>query len=122
MRTPLNDRRQNITTEVKWTTPSSIDQKLIVTYGLDRGGKVREAFCAGYRADTDLCALTNDACIMMSLLLQHGVSITEVAAACGQNTAEGETDGPPASLLGAIAREGVNIERLWNSGQIGLMK
>lgn len=112
-RQPLRDRRANVTQEVAWQSPSGPDTKLIVTYGLDRDGKVKEAFCAGFRAGTDICALANDACVMMSLLLQSGMDISQVSAACGENkpvedkTAE---PGPPASLLGAIAREGTKVQ------------
>lgn len=125
-RSPIQDRRANVTEEVAWAPAGGPDTKLIVTYGLDRFGKVKEAFCAGFRANTDICMLTNDACIMMSLLLQHGVDIAEVSAACGENKQpDDKTDqrGPPVSLLGAIARKGIEVQgseyaravaRAWN--------
>lgn len=110
-RTAIKDRRANITTSIEWTSSNGPDVKLNVTYGMNDQGYIKEAFCAGFRAGTDVCALANDACIMMSLLLQHGVTIAHVADACGENRPEGATSGPPASLLGAIAREGVLIEK-----------
>lgn len=110
MRKPLRNRRANVTTVIKWTSKSQADTKLIVTYGLDRAGKIKEAFCAGFRAETDICALANDACIMMSLLLQHGIDITYIAEACGENKPAQAETGTPASLLGAIAKEGVVLQ------------
>lgn len=112
-RQPLRDRRANVTQAVAWQSPSGPDTKLIVTFGLDRQGKVKEAFCSGFRAGTDICALANDACVMMSLLLQSGMDIADVSAACGEDKpVEDKTPGagPPASLLGAIAREGIKVQ------------
>lgn len=112
-RRPLRDRRANVTQEVAWTSPSGPDSKLIVTFGLDREGKVKEAFCAGFRAGMDICALANDGCIMMSLLLQSGMDISAIAEACGENKPVEDKrpgSGPPASLLGAIARAGVTVQ------------
>lgn len=106
MRTVIANRRPNLTTVVQWTGSAGPDHKLIVTFGIERK-LVKEAFCAGFRSGTDVCALANDACIMMSLLLQHGVDISTIADACGQ-----EREGQPSSLLGAIAREGVIIQKL----------
>jgi hypothetical protein len=100
---------------VAWQGSAGPDTKLIVTYGIE-DERIKEAFCAGFRAGTDICALANDACVMMSLLLQHGVSIEALADACGEDRQEGATTGKPSSLLGAITREGVRIERAIQSG------
>ena len=114
-RKPMKNRRSNITCHVSWTSRSGPDTKLIVTYGIE-DNKVKEAFCSGFRADSDICSLANDGCIMMSLLLQHGVDIMSVANACGENRMEKESSGPPASLLGAIAREGAFVEKILQQG------
>lgn len=109
-RAQLNNRRVNVTANVAWHSPSGPDHKLIVTYGINPEGKIKEAFCAGFRASTDICALANDACILLSLLLQEGYALNVIAAKLGENRAEGATTGEPASLVGAIARKGVEIE------------
>lgn len=107
----LNTRRPNLTTEVAWRSPAGPDQKLIVTYGFDDDGKVREAFCAAFRATSDLVALANDACVMFSMLMQHGEELANVADAVGEDRPEGAASGPPSSLIGAIVRRALEIER-----------
>jgi hypothetical protein len=85
--------------------------KMQVTFGLDQLGHVKEVFGRASKTGTDLQGLISDGCIAVSLLLQHGMSIEEVAVALGENRPEGEKSGPPASPLGAIARAGVEVER-----------
>jgi hypothetical protein len=109
-RNELPPRRICVTTTVAWSSPAGPDQKLIVTYGLHMN-KVKEAFCAGFRAGTDICALANDACILFSRLLQYGDTLEELIRSMGENRQEGEKSGPPASLIGAIARKALEIEK-----------
>lgn len=109
-RTPLPPRRAAYTTVVLWKCIGGPDHKLIVTCGFDAEHVLREAFCAGFRADTSLCALANDACILLSRLLQHGERIEDLASALIEDRPEGAPSGPPASIIGAIARAGVEIQ------------
>ncbi len=110
-RTELRNRRGGITTKVKWTTPGGHDHNIIITIGIDDGGMVREIFVAGFRAESQLNALANDATIVLSRLLQFGVNIEEIAGTLCENSQEGQTHGPPASMLGAIVREAARIQR-----------
>jgi hypothetical protein len=110
-RTAMPDRRQSVTTNVAWTSPAGPDQKLVVTYGFDVRNRIREAFCSSFRASTDVCALANDACIMLSLLLQYGFTLEAISQKLGENRQEGVGAGPPASMIGAIIRKGLEIER-----------
>lgn len=107
-RKELSTRRSNITETVRWDT-RGVDQKLIVTFGIVQG-RVVEAFCSGFRASTDICALANDACILLSLLLQDGADIKELAPKLGEDRAEGASRGPPSSLIGAIVIAGARIQ------------
>lgn len=106
----LPSRRQSMTTTVVWSpSPGGPGQKLVVTFGFDDAGQLREAFCASFRAGSSLVALANDACILLSRLLQHGDSINVVSRSLGENREEGAALGPPSSLVGAIARKAVEV-------------
>lgn len=88
-----------------------------VGYGFDSDGCVREVFADARKTGSDTQATLSDACIMLSLLLQHGMSIADIAAALGENRAEGASSGDCASVLGIISRAGVALEqggvRVW---------
>ena len=104
----LDNRHFSVTTHVEWQ-----GQKLVVTYGFDiTHNHVREAFCAAFKRESDVVALANDAAILLSRLLQHeNEHIETIAKSLGENRVEGQTSGPPASLIGAIARRGAEVER-----------
>ena len=69
-----------------------------------------EVFADGRRTGSDAQAMLSDACIAVSLLLQRGMTIGEVAASFGELRAEGQANGSPASLLGRIAIAGAALE------------
>ena len=108
-RTRLTTRHTSVTTNIHWTSPNGIDQKFVVTYGFDDKHQIREVFCAGFKAGTDLVAFANDACILLSRLLQHGEHLADISKTLGENRQEGQTQGPPASVLGAIVRKGMEL-------------
>lgn len=105
------ERRPGLTYEVAFAPPGHKDTKLIVTFGFwpDDEGRPRiiEAFCASFRADSQVCSMANDAMIMLSHLLQRGESIEMLAAAMGEDT----TAGKPLSIVGAILRKAVEVDR-----------
>jgi hypothetical protein len=110
-RTSLPDRRPGYTTKVAWSpTRGGPDHNLIVTFGFDADWCVREAFCASFRAEGGFVALANDACVVLSRLLQHGEDIQDISASMSENRQEGAAGGPPASILGAICRAGVRMQ------------
>lgn len=111
MRTPLPNKRKTITETVTHTTASGGDFAFPVTFGFDEAGAIREFFCTPSKTGTDIQALINDGALAMSILLQHGVSISELADTLGENRGEGEKSGPPSSAFGAIARAGVAVEQ-----------
>jgi len=110
MRIRLNTRHPSVTTKIAWRSGVAGDQHLIVTYGLDERGRIKEAFCASFRAAGDVIALANDARILFSRLLQHGDDLLSIAKSLGEDRVEGAASGPPSSLVGAIARKAVEIE------------
>jgi hypothetical protein len=110
-RVPLKNRRLSTTCVVRHTSNNGQQWDFTVTFGFDMDGRVRECFCNSPKSGTDMQAFISDACIAVSLLLQHGMPITLVAAAFGEDRPEGADAGPPSSPLGAIARVGVTIER-----------
>lgn len=97
MRTALPHRRSNITRAVEWNGHS-----FTVTIGLDPvTWRPAEVF-----ADTskggDMAAALADACVVISLALQHGITPADLGKSLGRVPllwAEGDA---PASPIGAI--------------------
>jgi hypothetical protein len=96
----LPDRRPSETRAVAWRGGA-----LAVTAGFDPAtGAVREVFASGYRFGSDLQATIDDACVIVSIALQHGARPAELRRSLGTVPALGDA-GPgeePASVLGAI--------------------
>lgn len=89
------------------------EAKLHVTYGL-AGGRWCEVFCAPHKdlkVGTDVAANATDSCIAISMLLQLGMTFAKLAASFGEDRPEGASSGPPSSWLGAIARQGAELEK-----------
>lgn len=95
-RTPLPTRRRNETIATTWQ-----DHAFTVTRGLDDSGHVREVFCdtakGGQMADT-----LDDACVLISIALQHGVTMAELAKSLGRVPRIAAEGDEPASPIGAI--------------------
>jgi hypothetical protein len=90
-------------------------QKYHVGYGQEIVGKVVqprvvEVFADAKRTGSDSQAQLADSCIAISLLLQHGLTMKQIAEAFGESRSEGMASGPPSSILGCIARAGVALE------------
>ena len=62
-------------------------------------GRPGEVFASGAKSGCDLDYLLDDACVALSLLLQHGVAPAKLAHAMGR-AGDGAT---PASIIGALA-------------------
>lgn len=77
-RVSLPDRRPSVTVKVYHVWANDRTNNLQVTFGFDEVGHVREMFCADFKEGTDMHVLIGDACVVMSLLLQHGYSVREV--------------------------------------------
>jgi hypothetical protein len=73
--------------------------------------EVLEFFADARHTGTDFEAFLHDACIAMSLLVQHGCSSEMQVAAYGEHRNEGQERGAASSIMGVIARMGVEIEK-----------
>ena len=97
----LPNRRPNMTVELEHDS-----RNYAVTVGFDpRHERIREVFTHGAQVGSAMDAILDDACVALSLLLQHGVEPAALAASMGR-LGEGAV---PASIIGAltdlIARE-----------------
>lgn len=73
---------------------------LLVTFGLDDFGRIREVFTSSFKTGQDLNLLAEDASIALSQWLQRGAEIADVAKSLGE----------PPSLLGTIAQAGAALQ------------
>jgi hypothetical protein len=96
-RNRLPQRRPSENIRVEWG-----GHRFHVTVGYHPDtGQVMEAFYGdGMKTGTDLRSMAEDACVLISLLLQHGVGIEDVGKSLGRVPAFGQD--APASIVGAI--------------------
>lgn len=72
-------------------------QRFTVTVGFYPDGRPGEVFTHGVRIGSSLDALLADACVLLSLMMQHGIETSELATSMGRlGSAE------PASIIGAV--------------------
>jgi hypothetical protein len=72
-------------------------QRFTVTVGFYPDGRAGEVFTHGMRIGSSLDALLADACVLLSLMMQHGIEARELASSMGRlGSAE------PASIIGAV--------------------
>lgn len=91
----LPDRRPAITMELVHDFRS-----YSVTIGFDVArNAIGEAFTHGAKVGSAMDAILDDACVTLSLLLQHGVEPAALAASMGR-LGDGKT---PASIIGSLA-------------------
>ena len=69
-----------------------------VTIGYFEDGQPGEVFCHGAKVGSGMNLLIDDACVALSILLQHGVEPQALAHSMGRLG-----DGAPASIIGALA-------------------
>lgn len=74
---------------------------VLATFGFGEDGRVREMFCADFKAGTGVQVLVMDACVMASTILQHGQTAKQLSAML--------TQGP--SLIGALVAEAARIDK-----------
>jgi len=96
-RTILPQRRPSENIRAEWS-----GHRFHVTVGYHPAtGQVMEVFYAdGMKSGTDLRSMAEDACVLISLLLQNGVGIEDVGKSLGRAPAFGKD--APASIVGAI--------------------
>lgn len=96
----LPTRRPNATREVEHA-----GFRFTVTVGFDLSGRPLEVFADGVKIGTDIGHIIADACVVISLALQHGCPAELLPKSMGRVPlpAMGEDVCGPASPLGAIA-------------------
>lgn len=99
VRTPLPGRRPSWTSTILYR-----DQPLEVTVGFDPAGEPREVFATGPREGSDMAHVLADACVVISIALQHDIPAVALTKSlgtvpCWRNGEEGQA---PASPIGAI--------------------
>lgn len=98
----LPNRRPSVVRTITWQEPGggTIECDIGVSFHLD--GRVAEVFASDLKIGSTLRLLLEDACVLASLALQHGVTPTELAHSMGRQPIT-ETDTAPASIIGAVA-------------------
>jgi hypothetical protein len=115
-RMELPNARRGIRTPVVFTTPSGNEAYYITTFNLsEETGRIIECFICHddskeMKTGSEMQALLEDGCKLLSRCLQYGDTIHDLAAYCGENRPEGQKNGPPSSVIGAIARTGAALE------------
>jgi hypothetical protein len=103
-RTPLPTRRPSTTVDAIWQDQGlSVPHELTVTVGLYPDGRPGEVFVNTAKGG-QMQAVLADACVLVSLLLQHGVSPADMAKSLGRvpDLSRGKGDTAPASPIGAV--------------------
>lgn len=104
----LPNRRLTITHTVVWD-----GRTMMVGVGFDRAGVAREIFLNGHKVGSKFEALMQDACVVVSWLLQHGPRAADLAEQIDRPHDDTDKDGnpaPAASLIGWILIKLAEIE------------
>lgn len=99
-RKPLPNRRENETVSAIWTAPDGSSHAFAVCVGFDDMGAVREVFVN--HAKGAMAATLADACVLISIALQCGISRDALGKSLGRIPAWGEDETSPASPIGTI--------------------
>lgn len=99
-RKSLPNRRPNISAAANWQ-----GHAFTVTVGFDDQFEPREVFAD--HAKGDMAATLADACVIISIALQHGIEVTALGRSLGSVPAwiNGEQTDAPASPIGTIIAE-----------------
>lgn len=101
MRSALPNRRPSVTAETIWTAQDGSAHPFTVTIGFDPQGKPQEVFAN--HAKGALAAMLADACVLVSIALQHGITPDALGKSLGR-VPVWDADAP-ASPLGTIIEE-----------------
>lgn len=114
MRTKLPNRRMSNTLPFTHVNFMGNEIKSFLTFGYDAEGTIKEVFCADPRIGTDIQAMLVDVCILISLNLQSGADIERLAKSMGENRGEGQSIGPPASVVGSVMQAALTMQHSLN--------
>lgn len=95
-RVTLPNRRPNETTATEWQ-----GHAFTVTVGYDLAGMPREVFSDMAKAGSAMQAVLADACVLISIALQHGIEPAALSRSLGVVPGWSGEDGP-ASPIGAL--------------------
>lgn len=98
----LPNRRINVTEPLRWQ-----GYELELTVGFGVSGMVREVFVNNAKVGSEIEGMLQDACVVISILLQRHHPLVSLAQSIGRHGAD---DGPPTSLLGEIIDRMAAIE------------
>jgi hypothetical protein len=98
-RTILPSRRPNETRDVQFA-----GGRYTVSVGFYGDGRPGEVFFDGAKEGSDVRAIMSDACVLISIALQHGITRAELERSLGivPRWIDGNESEGPASLIGAI--------------------
>lgn len=105
-RARLSNRRQGVTETLTYRKGEPGEIAFDATFNWDAGGPVKEAFCLAFKEGTDIRTLLHHACIIMSIALQHGATMADLAKGLGED----DPASKPGSILALIVRAGVAID------------
>ena len=92
----LPNRRPNVTINLTHENAA-----YAVTVGFDPASEqMREIFTHGSKVGSQLDGLLDDACILLSFMLQHGISASSFAGSMGYSRPTNE----PSSVIGRLVR------------------
>ena len=98
----LPDRRPSATHVNCWAGSDDQPTEFSVTVGYYLDGRAGEVFANGQKVGSAMQSLLEDACVAVSIALQHGVGPADLARSMGR-TPVSKTETGPASIIGAIA-------------------
>lgn len=107
MRNLLKNRRPNETLEVVWPNEAK-GAALTICVGFDADDMVKEVFAEQPKVGSDAHAILSDALVLMSILLQHGFPVGQIARHLARESVD--PDAPAASILGFIAEKAASLE------------
>jgi hypothetical protein len=111
LRTRLPNKRDHIVCTVPFKDARGNKHEYRVGFGPDSTGTIWEVFCSDGKSGSDRQSMIHDGCILMSLALQHGASIADIAHSMSELTEEDQSGARPASPFGAIAEAGAALEQ-----------
>ena len=114
-RTRLPNRRHSITVPISWRAGDGSDKNYFCTVGFFEDGTPGEIFANGDHEGSQIDGMLSDACILISLALQHKVDPKVLAHSMIRVPGIGDdplgTATYPASPIGAIVDALVNLSK-----------
>ena len=97
----LPDRRPSATQAIRWAGSDDQATTYTVTVGFHLDGTPAEVFADGPKTGSAMQALLADACVVVSLALQHGIAPADLARSMARVPVS-EIETRPASVIGAV--------------------